>query len=72
MSHNNSVLSQLLKLLPRHEFERLANRHDGKRRSDGARQNDQRNQGFQQREPGATPRAESRMLTDGPKPRKPT
>lgn len=34
MSYNNSVLSQLLKLLPRHEFEGLANRHDGKRRSD--------------------------------------
>ncbi len=34
MAYNNSVLSQLLKLLPRHEFERLANRHDGKRRSD--------------------------------------
>jgi hypothetical protein len=34
MAYNNSVLSQLLKLLPRHEFERLANRYDGKRRSD--------------------------------------
>ena len=34
MAYNNSVLSQLLKLLPRHEFERLANCHDGKRRSD--------------------------------------
>jgi hypothetical protein len=34
MAYNNSVLSQLLKLLPRLEFERLANRHDGKRRSD--------------------------------------
>ena len=34
MAYNNSVLSQLLKLLPRHEFEQLANRHDGKRRSD--------------------------------------
>jgi histone H3/H4 len=34
MAYNNSVLSQLLKLLPRHDFERLANRYDGKRRSD--------------------------------------
>ena len=34
MSHNNTVLSQLLKLIPRHEIERLTNRHDGKRRSD--------------------------------------
>ena len=34
MAYNNSVLSQLLKLLPRHEFERQANRVDGKRRSD--------------------------------------
>ena len=34
MAHNNTVLSQLLKLLPRHKFERLANEHDGKRRSD--------------------------------------
>jgi hypothetical protein len=34
MAYNNSVLSQLLKLLPRHEFERQANRFDGKRRSD--------------------------------------
>ena len=34
MAHNNSVLSQLLKLLPRHEFERQANRVDGQRRSD--------------------------------------
>jgi hypothetical protein len=34
LAYNNSVLSQLLKLLPRHEFERLANRHDGRRRSD--------------------------------------
>ena len=34
MAYNNSVLSQLLKLLPRHEFERLANCYDGKRRSD--------------------------------------
>ncbi len=34
MAFNNTVLSQLLKMLPRHEFERLANTHDGKRRSD--------------------------------------
>ena len=34
MAFNNTVLSQLLKMLPRHEFETLANTHDGKRRSD--------------------------------------
>ena len=34
MAHNNTVLSQLLKLIPRHEFETLANKHDGHRRSD--------------------------------------
>jgi len=34
MAYNNSVLSQLLKLLPRHEFEQQANRFDGRRRSD--------------------------------------
>jgi len=34
LAFNNTVLSQLLKMLPRHEFERLANTHDGKRRSD--------------------------------------
>jgi len=34
MAFNNSVLSQFLKLLPRHEFEKQANRCDGKRRSD--------------------------------------
>ncbi len=34
MAFNNTVLSQLLKMLPRHEFEKLANAHDGKRRSD--------------------------------------
>jgi len=32
MSHHNIVLSQLLRLVPRHEFERLAEQHDGKRR----------------------------------------
>ena len=34
MAYHNSVLSQLLKLLPRLEFEKQANRVDGKRRSD--------------------------------------
>lgn len=34
MAHSNTVLSQLLKLMPRHEIERLANTCDGKRRSD--------------------------------------
>ena len=34
MAYHNSVLSQLLKLLPRHEFEQQANRIDGRRRSD--------------------------------------
>ena len=34
MAFNNTVLSQLLKMLPRHEFEKLANAHEGKRRSD--------------------------------------
>ncbi len=34
MAYHDSVLSQVLKLLPRHEFERQANRDDGKRRSD--------------------------------------
>lgn len=33
MSHSNTVLAQLLKLLPRHEFETLANGVDGKVRS---------------------------------------
>ena len=27
MSHNNTVFSQLLKLIPRHEFETLAKQH---------------------------------------------
>ncbi len=27
MAHHNTVFSQLLKLVPRHEFETLANRH---------------------------------------------
>jgi len=34
MSHNNTVLAQLLKLVPRHDIERLSHHHDGKRRSD--------------------------------------
>ena len=34
MAYHNSVLSQLLKLLPRHEFEKQVNGVDGKRRSD--------------------------------------
>ncbi|MFB3080389.1 MAG: DUF4372 domain-containing protein [Nitrosomonadaceae bacterium] len=29
MAHHCTVLSQILKLLPRHEFEKLANRYDG-------------------------------------------
>ena len=27
MSHNNTVFSQILQFIPRHEFETLANRH---------------------------------------------
>ncbi len=34
MSHNNTILSQILRLVPRHDFKRLAFQHDGKRRSD--------------------------------------
>jgi len=34
MAYNSSVLSQLLESLPRHEFEKLANGCDGRRRSD--------------------------------------
>ena len=33
MAHSNTVLSQLLKLIPRHEFEALSNKVDGKVRS---------------------------------------
>ena len=33
MAHCNTVLSQLIKLIPRHEFERLANQVDGQVRS---------------------------------------
>ena len=34
MSHHNTVLSQLLQLVPRHEFDSLSRAHDGKRRRD--------------------------------------
>ena len=34
MSHNNTVFSQILKLIPRHEFGSLSKKHDGSRRSD--------------------------------------
>ena len=33
MAHYNTVLSQMLKMIPRHEFEKLANDVDGKVRS---------------------------------------
>lgn len=33
MAHSNSVLSQMLKMIPRHQFEKLANTVDGKVRS---------------------------------------
>ncbi len=34
ISHHSTVLSQLLRLIPRHEFDTLAKQYDGKRRSD--------------------------------------
>ena len=34
MAHHNTVFSQILKLVPRHEFSKLAKLHDGKRRRD--------------------------------------
>ena len=34
MAHHNTVFSQILKLMPRHEFSSLAQQHDGSRRSD--------------------------------------
>lgn len=34
MAYHNTTLSQILKLVPRLEFERLGNQHDGHRRSD--------------------------------------
>ena len=33
MAHCNTVLSQMLNMIPRHEFEKLANTVDGKVRS---------------------------------------
>jgi len=35
MPHSNTILSQILKFVPRHEFGTLAKQHDGARRSDG-------------------------------------
>jgi putative transposase len=34
VAHHSTVLSQLLKLVPRHQFDSLSRQHDGKRRSD--------------------------------------
>ncbi len=34
MAHHNTVFSQILKLIPRHQFSALAKKHDGQRRSD--------------------------------------
>lgn len=34
MAHHNTILSQILRLVPRHDFKRLESEHDGKRRSD--------------------------------------
>ncbi|MBN4078913.1 DUF4372 domain-containing protein, partial [Gammaproteobacteria bacterium AH-315-C21] len=34
MAHHNTVFSQILKLICRHEFSTLAKQHDGQRRSD--------------------------------------
>ncbi len=34
MSHNNTVYSQILKMVPRHEFSSVAKKHDGPRRKD--------------------------------------
>lgn len=34
MAHSNTILSQILKLIPRHVFGNLAKQHDGARRSD--------------------------------------
>ena len=33
MAHHNTILSQMLKLIPGHAFENLSQRHDGKRRT---------------------------------------
>ena len=37
MSYHNTIFSQILKLVPRHEFSSLSKKHDGKRRSDAMR-----------------------------------
>ncbi|MBQ0808576.1 MAG: IS4 family transposase [Porticoccus sp.] len=34
MAHHNTLFSQILKLVPRHQFSALAKQHDGQRRSD--------------------------------------
>jgi putative transposase len=34
MAHHSTIFSQILKLVPRHEFDQLAKKHDGARRSD--------------------------------------
>ncbi len=34
MAHHNTILFQILRLVPRHEFKRLTKEHDGKRRGD--------------------------------------
>jgi putative transposase len=34
MTHHNTIFSQILKLVPRHEFSSLSKKHDGRRRSD--------------------------------------
>lgn len=34
MAHSSTILSQILKLIPRHEFGTMAKKHDGARRSD--------------------------------------
>lgn len=34
MAHHSTILSQILRLVPRHDFKRLESEHDGKRRSD--------------------------------------
>jgi putative transposase len=33
MAHHNTILSQILKLVPRHEFSNLSKQHDSKRRA---------------------------------------
>jgi len=34
MAHQNTILAQMLKLVPRHEFDRLSEQYDGKRRAE--------------------------------------